>query len=209
VNSKLKCTGCKDRFPREQMISTRAGNFHSSECILAYSRKPAAVKKVQKVKTQERKENWLPWQIKRTTEDFNRLMVLLDEDMPCISCGEFKEIYHAGHFKPKSAFPQIRHHPANVHKQCAECNLKTKHSKMHENRMEEDYALGIVARYGQEMLDWLNGPHPMTHPTADDCKLIRKIVNEEWRSIRRDQCATMDWRSIRSDSILTVLNHGC
>jgi len=201
----LKCTGCKDRFPRDDMISTRAGNFHSSECILEYSRKPAAVKKVAKVKHQERKENHLPWALERTKRDFNRFIVLLDEDWPCISCGKHKEIYHAGHFKSVGAMPQLRFHPVNVHKQCAGCNLKVKHSKYAENRMEEEYAEGIVTRYGQEMLDWLNGPHPMTHPTANDCMLIRQLVNEEWRTIRRDEGASRDWRALRSDTILSIL----
>tara|TARA_R110000803_G_scaffold166755_6_gene230049 strand:- start:1223 stop:1843 length:621 start_codon:yes stop_codon:yes gene_type:complete len=203
--AKLKCTGCKDRFPREQMINTRAGNFCSSECILEYSRKPAAVKKVAKVKHQARKENHLPWQIERTRRDFNRFIVTLDEVMPCISCGRHREIYHCGHFKTVAAFPQLRFHPANAFKQCAGCNLKTKHSKAAENTMEQDYALGLVARCGQEHLDWINGPHPMTNPTASDLQLIRKLVNEEWRVIRRDGWPTRDWHGFRGDTLLEIL----
>lgn len=91
---------------------------------------------------------------------FNRFIRLRDQDLPCISCGTTKPDiqYHAGHFKTTHV-TSLRFDEQNVNKQCSRCN-----NYLSGNLAE--YRKGLVAKYGQEVLDRLEGPQPTIKITA-------------------------------------------
>ena len=49
------------------------------------------------------------------------IRLLRDVSEPCISCGEHKDTYHAGHYITR-AKKVIKFDERNVHKQCVKCN---------------------------------------------------------------------------------------
>jgi hypothetical protein len=106
----------------------------------------------------------------------NHLVIVRDRYKPCISCGRFHQgDNHAGHFLSVGSHPEIRYDLRNIHKQCKPCNVD-KHGNYHE------YRKALPARVGQDVLDWLDGPHEIPHRTIDDLKKIaadaRKMTKE-------------------------------
>lgn len=100
-----------------------------------------------------------------------------DKDQPCISCGATTaKQWHAGHYLTTGAHPgMIRFDPRNISKQCSQCNDHLSGNLL-------NYRKGIIARYGQERLDWLEGPH-------ESPKITREWIDSEksrFRSLLRD-----------------------
>ena len=76
-------------------------------------------------------------------------------------------VWDAGHFRSVGSAPELRFEPKNVNGQCRSCNG-------FKGGMPKEYAQGIVQRYGQERLDWLEGHHEAKHYTIDDLEQLRK-----------------------------------
>ncbi len=60
--------------------------------------------------------------IKQLQPIFNKYIRLRDKDEPCISCGEHRENYDAGHFYPVGGYSGLRFDEDNCHKECKKCN---------------------------------------------------------------------------------------
>lgn len=80
--------------------------------------------------------------------DFNKYIRLRDQGLPCISCGQHKEEYDAGHYFAKSGYNGLRFDEDNVHNECPACN-----------RFDDSHLIGygenILERIGQERLNCL------------------------------------------------------
>lgn len=96
----------------------------------------------------------------------NRFVRLRDAGKPCISCGATTATqWHAGHYLSRGARPELALEPRNIHKQCSQCN---------------DYLSGNLVRYRANLIElkgfaeveWLEGPHPARHYSADDFRAI-------------------------------------
>jgi hypothetical protein len=84
---------------------------------------------------------------------FNRFVRLRDVDLPCISCGEFRDHYDAGHFRSVGGFPELRLDENNAHKQCVYCN-------QHRGGNLIDYRLNLIKKIGNEEVERLEGYNP-------------------------------------------------
>lgn len=82
---------------------------------------------------------------------FKRYIRLRDFRKGCISCGLFKNwgaTWQAGHYYTKgSTWAALAFDEMNVNGQCAKCNL--------EEGSKQGYALGLVDRYGKDILQTL------------------------------------------------------
>lgn len=81
---------------------------------------------------------------------FNKYIRMRDKDLPCISCGQFKDNYDAGHFWSVGANSGLRYNEDNVHKQCSPGCNRYKHG----NPLE--YRINLVKKIGQERVQWLD-----------------------------------------------------
>ncbi|USD64227.1 recombination protein NinG [Vibrio sp. SCSIO 43136] len=99
----------------------------------------------------------------------NKYVRLRDRNEPCCTCGTTNPNikYDAGHFRTRGASPETRFELMNIHKQCSvKCNL-------HGSGMRLEYQEFLIAKYGQDKVDWLNGKHPSLkeqYPTIDSIK---------------------------------------
>jgi hypothetical protein len=145
----------------------------SGECGLAYARKlrtkaEAKAKRAERVETKAKLDTLKPishW-IAATQEVFNTWVRTRDAKLPCISCGIAFGAWDAGHYRTTAAAPELRFDPANVHKQCVQCN-QTKHGNAIEMRR------GMVARIGLAEVERLEGPHPPHKPTREELEALR------------------------------------
>jgi hypothetical protein len=74
------------------------------------------------MKTKKPKLEPLPKLLKRAEKVFNSFIRKRDNGLPCISCGQHKEYYDAGHYVPVRGGSFLRFHEWNVNKECKVCN---------------------------------------------------------------------------------------
>lgn len=139
-------------------------------------------------------------QVELTQPVFNKMIRLLDEGKPCISCG--KSVcgftFDAGHYHSVGSSETLRLDPRNCHLQGSSCN-RTNHKANYKRRINTDhvnagYQKGLVDRFGKCYLDWLDGPHPMRHYTAADIKDLRSMFAAECRRLESGKGPSRDWR---------------
>jgi len=58
------------------------------------------------------------------------------------------------------------------------------------------YREGLRLRYGQKMLDYLDGPHPTLKRTCEELIALRSVYAKEIRYIEEHGAPSRDWRSL-------------
>ena len=104
-----------------------------------------------------------------------------DKDKPCCTCGTTNQLikYDAGHYRSRGACPEARFILTNIHRQCSvRCNV-------HGSGMRSEYIDFIRAEYGQEHLDWLDGPHQSLKEMLPDADAIDAEI-ARYRKMLRD-----------------------
>lgn len=74
---------------------------------------------------------------------FSLMIRMRDADLPCISCGQYREL-QAGHFIKREILA-TRWHPLNVHGECAGCNGFDKDHLI-------GYTLALAKGYGSAVI---------------------------------------------------------
>jgi hypothetical protein len=153
--------------------------------MLAHTNKKRAnvTAKRRRAENKEAKEK-----IRTRTEWYDILQALVnqyvnhvrDDGKPCCTCGKTSNVkYDAGHFRTRGSCPELRFELKNIHRQCSvNCN-------QHGAGMRAEYRVFIVKEYGQETLEWLEGPHKSLKeqfPHYNDIKAeiirYRKLIRE-------------------------------
>ena len=186
ANSKGKCTGCKSRFPTEQLEQLPAGKFCAISCAIEYgiAKADKARAKAKKAKDKEHnkrkrslKDNDRSFQLKKTQQLFNKYIRLRDNDSPCISCGKHHMgQYHAGHYRSVGSAPELRFDSANCWKQCAPCNN-------HLSGNLVNYRINLIARHGVEIVDYLEGPHKPKRYTIAELKELQVKYSQKIKEL--------------------------
>lgn len=126
---------------------------------------------------------------------FNAYIRARDADLPCISCGETNPPdlhggqWDCGHFKTVGANPELRFEERNAHKQCKSCNAGAGKYTAKEATVAQQYENGLLDRYGQEYVDWLNGPHEMTNYRREDFIRIRDKYRAKLKALKQHEAA--------------------
>jgi len=132
----LKCTYCKERFPREQMIKINAGNFCNDRHIAAYAIDKAKKDREKQIaraygnnsgrkkgKTKKDCDNDLKTRKEAAKTACHTYIRARDRGLPCICCGEPTGMdSQAGHWIPSGQNPQARYDEDNIHLQNLNCN---------------------------------------------------------------------------------------
>jgi len=170
---KRKCAICKA--PATSAVNLKP--FCSPECGVELAKLTLAKQDRAKDKaTRERLMTLSDWR-KRAQAAFNAWIVLRDAALPCVSCGRWHEgRWHAGHFYSTGARPELRFDEANVHKQCAPCNVH-----LHGNLVL--YRATLLQRISLSELMRLEGPNPPRHDTADSLKALAAHYRAKARNL--------------------------
>jgi hypothetical protein len=136
-----KCKNCNEPFIPQRPLQYVC----TPKCAVEYSR-ALSDKKERKV----RKETILSmktissWK-KDLEKEVNHIVRIIDEGLPCISCGGYGRP-NAGHYHSVGSNDTLRFHLDNIHLQCFQCN----HWK---SANIIGYNLGLESRYGKDYLD--------------------------------------------------------
>jgi len=117
-------------------------------------------------------------QLKLTQKVFNEYIRARDRNEFCISCGRKHDgQYHAGHFLTTAAHPELRFNELNAHKQCSPCN-----NYLSGNIVE--YLPRLVAKIGQDKVDFLYNNQSKYKYTLDDLKEIREYYKNKIKLLK-------------------------
>ena len=203
ANRKKKCKRCGEYHDAESGVQTPAAWFcchaHAIKHSIELSRKRTERLRAKAVRAQAvEAKNAAKRDRERTAKrkkELNRshhldqlqklvnqwVVHVRDKDKPCCTCGTTNPFikYDAGHYRSRGACPEARFILTNIHRQCSvRCNV-------HGSGMRSEYIEFIRAEYGQEHLDWLNGPHPSMKEQFPDADAIDAEM-ARYRKMLRD-----------------------
>jgi len=148
----------------------------------------ATSERLEKKRNRARKEKvkGAPHWVRETRKVAQEYAALRDMDKHCISCGvgfydqndAHLTRWDGGHFKTVGAHPELQLNLNNLHGQCRNCNGFRAGNIEGQKR-------GIVARFGQARLDWLQAHHePITY-TIEYLKRYRRVIRKRMRRFRQ------------------------
>jgi len=185
-----KCPGCAEKYqPTRQMQPC----CEKMECKASYAiRHVEATRKrrrMQEMNVQRADRKVIKDKLAKLTPNYlegkaqdaiNGYIRVRDYEQGCISCDKgphWHGQWQAGHLKTRGSNSFLRYSLHNINKQCSQCNKHGGNVAEHER--------GIVARYGQERLDYLrSAPKSLRY---DDDYLIRlaKIFRKRTRILKK------------------------
>lgn len=177
------CDKHRDVIVQETLAKVRVKNERAQKAV--QKREKVEFKKETSRRKKKLLENDLSAQKKLTQKAVNKLVLLFDKGKPCISCDNTNPNikYDAGHYKTVGSHPELRYNLKNINRQCNNyCNVN--HSgNINGAHGSKGQKVGIIERYGQERLDYLDGPHERIKYTCADLIEFRKEVNQIIRDI--------------------------
>ncbi len=203
---------CKYSLCRKELPPARqcADYFHKKgfcdvECMAQHGIEKAEElrqKKIQKARTPRQAPKKKASQTELTQQVFNRMIRLLDDGRPCISCGRMQcgAFWDAGHYRSVGSCPELRFDPRNCHRQGSGCNRANrrpdKNNAKGAETIAQEYEARLRDRYGDDLVDWLNGSHEMPRWRDDDLRALRKVFYAECRRLEKGEGPSRDWRAL-------------
>jgi len=108
------------------------------------------------------------YQLKLAQAAFNAFIRERDKYLPCISSGRTTGQMHAGHYKSVGAYPELRFCEQNCNKQSMKDN-----SWLSGNVV--GYRQGLIDKYGEDMVIWLEGPHEPKKYSIEEIIEIKEL----------------------------------
>jgi hypothetical protein len=166
--------------PKEFVPRSSFATVCSQRCAM---RKLKADKTKEREAFRERKEK-----IKKRSEweDECRKIVqkiarLRDRNDGCISChlpATWGGQWHGSHFRSHGAASAVQFHLWNIHKSCSSCN-KDKGGNIH------DYRPRLIAKIGQDKVDWLMAQNQTFKPPIDYYKRFKAVMGKRLRRMEK------------------------
>ena len=163
---KRKCKICRTEFVPRSMTHKAC----SEQCSIEVAKQIADAKRRKMEKEQRANDRVAKEMLKplsffeaKTQRACNAYIRYRDEGEPCISCGtRSTPSWQAGHFISVGSNPTIRYNEFNINKQCSKCNVFQGGNLL-------GYREGMIAKYGEEKTEWLEGWHPPIKSTRELC----------------------------------------
>ena len=111
----------------------------------------------------------------------NRYVRLRDHAQGCISCDKpatWQGQWHASHLRSRGAAPQLRFHLWGIHKSCSICNN-------HKSGNIIDYLPRLVAKIGQDKVDWLYAQNRVVRYERAYLKRLKAVFAKKCRRLEK------------------------
>lgn len=116
----------------------------------------------------------LPKLLKKAQIIFNKFIRERDKDKGCISC--VAEVEQAGHYRSQGSYSSLRFNEVNCNGQCVRCNHFKSGNLI-------DYRIGLVKKYGEEKVIYLESVKPYKKWTRFELEAIIKQYSYETKSL--------------------------
>lgn len=115
----------------------------------------------------------------------------------CMSCGRSRQEVEAGewrpggywdggHFQSKGAHPELALEPLNIWLQCKSCNAGSSKYARKGHTVNASFERNLAECEGQELVDWLKGPHLAKHYEIDELRAIRALYLKKTKELKKD-----------------------
>ena len=141
---KCKNIGCENKFDKKHPFQT----WCSLACGYLISKRHLDEAYNKKAKELAQKNITISEEFKLLQPYINKIARLIDQDLPCISCGSKFGKPQGGHYRA-STNTRLRFNLHNVHKQCFRCNHELSGNV-------SGYIEGLKTRYGNEYFERVN-----------------------------------------------------
>lgn len=193
-NAKRRCRWCKQYGSPEDGKVINGAFYCSLDHAIAYgkAKAPQALRKAHRAQKAAYAAQDSTKLKNSTQAAVNKLCRLLDQGRPCISCSRPDEggrKRNASHYKSRGSNSFLRYDLRNLTMSCSRCNLELSGNLL-------GYRDGIIERYGQAMLDYLDSAPRLKDWTADELKQIAKEAKAEMKRIESGQGQSRDWRAL-------------
>lgn len=94
--------------------------------------------------------------------------------------------WDAGHFQSVGRKPELRFEPLNVWLQCKSCNAGSGKYAKKSGTVEAAFEANLRAHIGDELVDWLKGPHDLKHYSPDDLRAMKTQLRAEIRALQQE-----------------------
>lgn len=205
--SHRNCKVCKTRFKPATQYEWWCNEEHREEHIqqLALKARQRTIQKAEQRRREETQAESRSLKIRKlelkpdshfkklAQQAFNEYIRTRDIDQPCISCGETNPPdlhggqWDCGHFKTVGGFPELRFVECNAYRQCKPCNAGSAKYGGKAATVEKMYRKSLAEKFGQELVDWLDGPHEMTNYRRDDYIRIRDEYRAKTKALKKLQ----------------------
>lgn len=186
------CPQCRAKLEPGQRIHPACIDTYAESQAAKAERSAAkqarAAAKVERAEIKKRKEavktraQWLA-EAKVAIQGARRLEELA-KGRGCMSCGRSRQEVEAGtwrpggywdggHFLSKGAHPEMALEPKNIWLQCKSCNAGSSKYAGKGLTVSASFEENLARAEGQDLVDWLKGPHPAKHYDIDDLKAIK------------------------------------
>lgn len=111
----------------------------------------------------------------------NKIARLRDIDDGCISCDKpanWQGQWHGSHFRSVGAASAVRFNLWNIHKACSVCNH-------HNSGNIAGYTPRLIAKIGQERVDWLYAQTKVTRYDVDYLKKYKRVMGKKLRRMEK------------------------
>lgn len=198
------CKTCKTKFtPRLPMAVCC-----SPMCALTHARSARAkAEKVRQVKekreTKAKLKELKPrnyWFAKaKVAIQASRRLEELAKGSGCMSCGRSQQevagtdtwkpggLWDGGHFMSKGARPELALEPLNIWLQCKSCNGGSGKYARKGYTVNASFEANLIAQEGQELVDWLKGPHELKHYSIEELQAIESEHAAKVRELKARQ----------------------
>lgn len=187
-----KCKICGSEFIPKNSLHVTC----QPACAVAYVKKKKLDKihKAERKELRERKEALRPLSffVKKAQKAFNAYIRERDKNEPCISCGVMNPPalhggqWDCGHFLTVGAHPELRFDERNAYKQCKKCNGGSGRFTRKNHTVSQQYEENLRAKVGDELVDWLQGPHNAKHYTREELLEIEKLYKKKLKELQSD-----------------------
>lgn len=203
-----KCRQCRTEIPpKAKSDFYQSAGFCGNACMASHGLEKARQQRERKAQREAKrvvqaKPKKPSDQTALTQQVFNRMIRLLDEGKPCISCGRMRcgAFWDAGHKRSVGSCPELRFDPRNCHLQGSACNRANRRPDKKQKRgvetIAQEYEQRLRERYSDDLVDWLNGPHEMPRWRDDELKALRAVFAAECRRLERGEGPSRDWRAM-------------
>jgi hypothetical protein len=133
-----------------------------------------------KQKLKQLSMNDRPKALRAAQAAFNAFIRERDKGLPCISCGRSSGCkVNAGHYLSVQAQPVLRFDDKNVNLQCDHCNCFLSGNLL-------GYRKGLLERFGQERIDYLEKHHPLKKHAVEELHEIKALYVKKKKELMSD-----------------------
>jgi hypothetical protein len=146
-------------------------------------RVPKLSKKAEKRADKERKEKLKPIGVieEECRKIVQKIARLRDRHLGCISCDKpanWDGQWHGSHYRAHGGCSSLQFHLWNINKACWICN------KLYSGRVDQQ-KVGIVQRYGQERLAWLDAQPKSMKVSREYLARFKKVMGKRLRRMEK------------------------